>query len=83
MLAYTGIRRDSACRLRWKDVDLAEGTISVREKGSKHAVKPVSWELLKIFHAAVESGDVACRPNDYVIPNRRAATVRRAERSAR
>ena len=55
VLAYTGIRRDSACRLRWKDVDLIDGTIAVREKGGRHAVKPVSWELVKIFQAAVES----------------------------
>jgi integrase/recombinase XerD len=81
VLAYTGIRRDSASRLRWKEVDLIEGTIAVREKGGKHAVKPVSWELLKILHAAVESGEVACKPTDYVIPNRRAASVRRQERS--
>jgi site-specific recombinase XerD len=34
-----------------------------------------------ILRAAVESGEVPCRPDDYVIPNRRAASVRRAERS--
>jgi site-specific recombinase XerD len=28
-----------------------------------------------------ESGEVACGPNDYVIPNRRPGGVRRAERS--
>jgi integrase len=81
VLAYTGLRRESASRLRWKDVDLVEGTIAVREKGGKHAVKPVSWELVRILYAAVESGGVACKPADYVIPNRRAATVRRQERS--
>jgi hypothetical protein len=31
--------------------------------------------------AAVESDEVACRGDDYVIPNRRAGTVRRKERS--
>jgi integrase/recombinase XerD len=81
VLAYTGVRRDSAARLRWRDVDLVEGTIAFREKGGKHAVKLIPWELLKILHAAVESGDVRCTPDDYVIPNRRAATVRRVERS--
>ena len=81
VLAYTGIRRDSAARLRWRDVDLVEGLIAVREKGNKHAVKPMPWELLEILRAAVESNEVACGPNDYVIPNRRLATVRRAERS--
>jgi integrase/recombinase XerD len=81
VLAYTGVRRDSAARLRWRDVDLVEGVIGFREKGGKHAVKPMAWELLAILRSAVESGDVPCRPDDYVIPNRRAATVRRAERS--
>lgn len=81
VLAYTGIRRESAARLRSKHVDLVEGTYSVTEKGGKFAVKPMPWELLEILRAAVESGEVACRPNDYVIPNRRAATVRRKERS--
>ena len=33
VLAYTGVRRDSAARLRWRDVDLVEGTIAFREKG--------------------------------------------------
>jgi integrase len=81
VLAYTGLRRESAARLRWKHVDLVEGTYSVTEKGRKFAVKPMPWELLEIFRAAVESGEVACGLNDYVIPNRRAATVRRQERS--
>jgi len=81
VLAYTGVRRDSACRLRWRDVDLVEGLIGFREKGNKHAVKPMPWELLAILRAAVESDQVACGPNDYVIPNRRTATVRRTERS--
>jgi integrase len=73
VLVYTGVRRDSAARLRWRDVDLVEGVVGFREKGGKHAVKPMAWELLTILRSAVESGDVPCRPEDYVIPNRRAA----------
>jgi site-specific recombinase XerD len=52
VLAYTGARRNAASRLRWRDVDLAEGRMRLREKGG-----------------------------DYVIPNRRSASVRRAERT--
>jgi len=81
VLAYTGIRRDSASRLRWRDVDLVGGTIKVREKGSKVAVKPIANELAEILRVAIESTEVPCRPDDYVIPNRRRASVRRAERS--
>ena len=55
MLAYTGVRRDSASRLRWRDVDLVEGTIAFREKGGKVSVKPMPDELLAILRAAMES----------------------------
>ena len=81
VLAYLGPRRDSASRLRWRDVDLDEGTLRFREKGGKVSVKPMPDDLTKILRAASESGQVSCRPDDYVIPNRRPASVRRAERS--
>jgi integrase len=81
VLAYLGPRRDSASRLRWRDVDLVEGTLRFREKGSKVAVKPMPNELLAILRTACESGAVSCQGDDYVIPNRRPASVRRTERS--
>jgi integrase len=81
VLAYLGPRRNSASRLRWRDVDLVEGTARFREKGSKVSLKPMPYELLEILRAAVESHEVACSADDYVIPNRRPASVRRAERS--
>ena len=81
ILAYMGTRRDSASRLRWKDVDLEAGTIRfLEEKGGKYSEKPMPYDLLAILQAAWESGEVATGPNDYVIPNRRKATARRAER---
>jgi integrase/recombinase XerD len=81
VLAYLGPRRDTASKLRWRDVDLSEGTIRFKEKGGKVSVKPMPYELLAILRAACESAEVACQPNDYVIPNRRPASVRRKERS--
>ena len=81
VLAYTGARRDSASQLRWHDVDLLEGTIKFHEKRSKVAVKPIPNELREILREATESTEVGCKPDDYVIPNRRLASVRRAERS--
>jgi integrase len=69
LLAYLGPRRDSVSRLRWRDVDLAEGTIRFREKGGKVSVKPMPNELRAILRAAVESMEVSCGPDDYVIPN--------------
>jgi integrase len=83
VLAYLGPRRDSVSRLRWRDVDLAEGTIRFREKGNKVSVKPMPEELRGILRAAMESAEVRCGPDDYVIPNRRLASVRRAERSSK
>jgi integrase len=81
VLAYLGPRRDSVSRLRWRDVDLAEGTIRFREKGNKISVKPMPNELVAILRAAMESAEVSCGPDSYVIPNRRPASVRRVERS--
>ncbi len=81
VLAYTGTRRAAASKLRWRDVDLVEGTIRFKEKGSKVAVKPMADDLLEILRSVSKSGDVRSKPDDYVIPNRRLATVRRAERS--
>jgi len=81
VLAYTGTRRGAASKLRWRDVDLVEGTLKFKEKGSKVAVKPMANDLFEVLRIVSESGDVRCKPDDYVIPNRRLATVRRAERS--
>jgi integrase len=44
-------------------------------------VRGVTWQSCAGLQAAAESGQVSCRPDDYVIPNRRPASVRRAERS--
>jgi integrase len=81
VLAYLGPRRNAASGLRWRDVDLVEGALRFREKGSKVVDVPMPYELLEILRAACESTDVSCNPDDYVIPNRRPASVRRAERS--
>ena len=37
------------------------------------SVKPMPWELLEILRAAVESDEVACSGEDYVIPKVRRA----------
>ena len=83
VLAYTGVRRATASRLRWKDVDLDAGTVLFHEKGRKVSEKPIPHDLWAILRAAGESDEVSSRPSDYVIPNRRLATVRRAERDDR
>lgn len=41
VLAYSGARRNAASRLRWRDVDLVEGRMRLREKGGKVADVPM------------------------------------------
>ena len=79
-LAYTGSARDSQVAFAGA-TSISCRDNPVREKGGKVAVKPMPYELLEILRAAAESDEVACGPDDYVIPNRRPASVRRAERS--
>ncbi len=81
VLAYVGARRNAASRLRWRDVDLTFGSVHLHEKGKKSVDVTIPDELALILREACESGEVACTPDDYVIPNRRPASVRRAERS--
>lgn len=78
--AYLGARRAALARARRGDVDLSRGLIRFHEKGGKVALKPVPHEYLAILRAAEQYG-VWAGPEDYLIPNRRPASVRSAERS--
>jgi integrase len=77
---YLGARRAALARVRRGDVDLARGTIRFLEKGGKVAVKPLPDEYLAILLAA-EADGLWISPDEYLIPNRRRASVRRVERS--
>ena len=74
VLAYIGLRRDSASRLRWRDVDLDAGNASASaEKGSKVVCQAdASTSCTRSCAPRIESGHVGCGADDYVIPNRRA-----------
>jgi site-specific recombinase XerD len=78
--AYLGARRAALARIRRGDVDLARGTIRLLEKGGKVAVKPLADEYPAILLAAERDG-LWSGGDDYLIPNRRPASVRRVERS--
>ena len=54
VLAYTGTRRAAASKLRWRDVDMVEGTLRFKEKGGKVAVKLMADDLLEILKAVSE-----------------------------
>jgi integrase len=78
---YLGWRRAALARARRADVDLARGTMRVREKGGKVLTKPIPYEYLHILREA-EAAGVWDSPEAYLIPNRRPASVRRpGERS--
>jgi integrase len=78
--AYLGARRNALALARRRDADLEGGTIRFVEKGRKVAVKPMPHEYLAILRAA-EAHGIWAGPEEYLIPNRRPASVRRSERS--
>jgi integrase len=80
--AYVGARRAALARARRRDVDLVNGTLRLLEKGGKVAAKPLAGEYQAILVAAERDG-VWNTPGDYLIPNRRPASVRRVERSGK
>jgi integrase len=77
---YLGARRGALAKVRRSDVDLEAGTIRFLEKGGKVAVKPLPEEYIAVLRAAEDDG-IWGSPQDYLIPNRRPASVRRSERS--
>jgi integrase len=77
---YLGARRAALARIRRRDLDLVHGTLRLVEKGAKVSVKPLADEYLAILRAA-EGDGLWNTASDYLIPNRRPASVRRAERS--
>lgn len=77
---YLGARRAALARLRRGHVDLVQGTVRVLDKGGKVSVKPLPDEYQQILVAAERDGFWKTS-DDYLIPNRRPASVKRAERS--
>jgi integrase len=78
-VCYIGPRRNAVALARRRDVDLAKGTIRLREKGGKVITKPIPDELAALIRAADEN-KLWPSADDYLIPNRR-PTRRRGDRS--
>ena len=74
VLAYLG-PSDAPRRRCASGTSTSSGTMRFQEKG-KVVVKPMPDELVAILRAAWESSEVAVGPDEYVIPNRRPASVR-------
>jgi site-specific recombinase XerD len=77
---YLGARRAALSRIRRSHVDLVQGTVRILDKGGKVSVKPLPDEYQAILVAAERDGFWQS-PEDYLIPNRRPASVKRSERS--
>jgi integrase len=75
---YLGARRAALARIRRRDVDLVRGTVRLLEKGGKGSVKPLPDEYQALL---VKCDSLWNGPDDYLIPNRRPASVKRKERS--
>lgn len=78
---YTGARRAAMNRLRVRDYDSENGTLSFFEKGSKPIIKPVPAPLETLIHEAANAGVWETR-DDYLIPNP-SSQRRQGERDAR
>jgi integrase len=77
---YLGARRRALANARRSDVDLVHGTVRFLEKGDKEIVKPIPNEYQEIIVEAERNG-LWRSPEDWLIPNRRPASVKGRERS--
>lgn len=77
---FLGSRRAALARIRMHDIDLVHGTVRTLDKGGKVLVKPIPDEYLHLLRVAERDG-LWNGPDDYLIPNRRPASVKRKERS--
>lgn len=77
---FLGNRRGALARIRRRDLDLERGLVRLLDKGRKVQVKPVPDEYLALLRHADAHG-LWATGEDYLLPNRRPASVRRRERS--
>jgi integrase len=84
IVAYLGPRRNGASRLRWRDVDLVNGTMTFRWKGGGVQTMTMPDELRELVIAYLrETVEEERTPDEYVIPNLHPWKVRRQERDDR
>lgn len=64
LLLFTGLRKNEALSLAWRDVDLKDKTFTIREtKDGKPHTLPMSTFIVEIFKRRL-----ALRENDFVFP---------------
>jgi integrase len=67
LMMLTGLRRSEALTLKWVDVDLVNGTLTVRDtKNSEDHTLPLSDYLLEILSARRAAADLVEEPSAYV-----------------
>jgi integrase/recombinase XerD len=82
LLLGLGPRRGATSRLRVRDYDAENRTVTFHEKGAKTITKPVPGWLADVLDAAIASGECYVDEDSYLIPSD--AEQRRAgERDAR
>ena len=72
----SGLRLSELCGLRWHDLDLAEGVVTVLGKGSRQRVVPVGSHARNALHAW-RAGSAAAA-DAFVFPGRNGAITPRA-----
>jgi integrase/recombinase XerC len=69
----SGLRLSELCALRWRDLDLAEGLVTVLGKGSKQRTVPVGSHAIKALDAWRRESQG--QTNTPVFPGRNGATI--------
>src|SRR5262249_57279659 len=77
---YLGARRRALASRRVRHVTFEAGTVEFDEKGRKVIAKPLPVEYMELLRE-LKRRNYWASENDYLIPNRRPASVKRKERS--
>lgn len=77
LASMCGMRRSEICALKWEDVDLSRGTLTIRaamviDDANNYVIKGTkttsSKRTIKIFEPVLEKLKAAERSSDYVVP---------------
>jgi integrase len=74
-LSHVGSRRGTVSKVRWRDVDLDQGLVTLLEKGGKTMTKPMPATYRAMLRAAAGAGGLDSAAGAYVIPNGAAAAA--------
>jgi integrase len=81
VLLATGAKKTAAAKLRWRDVDLDGGRLTVIQGPELSIVHEIPGDLRKLLHGYLDETGRDPKPEDFLIPNRR--PTGRTERAPR